>query len=286
MSNKPDISFEFFPPKSAEAEAAMWAAVPELAALDPKFMTVTYGAGGSTKDATLGIAEKMAAEQPMPIASHLTFLTTTREELQGYIEELWSKNVRHIVALRGDVPKGKTFDDFLGDEFYKTTPEFIADIVSRHDFEISVGAYPEKHPDAASLDEDIQTLKAKLDAGGTRGITQFFFDNDVYYRFLEKCQAAGINKPVVPGLVPVHDFAGLVRFAKNCDASIPTWVGEKFEGTEDKPEEAYKVAVDLLVEQSLDLAANGVPHIHYYTLNKAGITREACEALGYITQSA
>lgn len=264
----------------------MWDAVPALAGLDPQFMTVTYGAGGSTKDKTLEIAEKMADEQPMPIASHLTFLTTTRAELQGYIEELWSKNVKHIVALRGDVPKGKTFDDFLGDEFYKTTPEFISDIVSRHDFEISVGAYPEKHPDAASLDEDIATLKAKLDAGGTRGITQFFFDNDVYYRFLEKCQAAGIDKPVAPGLVPVHDFGGLVRFAKNCQASVPDWVAAKFEGLEDNPEDAYKVAVDLLTEQSLDLANNGVEHIHYYTLNKVGITIDACEALGYIPKAA
>jgi len=280
---KPDISFEFFPPKSDEAEALMWAAVPELASLDPKFMTVTYGAGGTTKDKTLQIAERMAAEQPMPIASHLTFLTTTREELQGYLEELWARNVRHIVALRGDVPKGKTFDDFKGDEFYKTTPEFIADIVSRHPFEISVGAYPEKHPDAVNLDEDIATLKAKLDAGGAnaRGITQFFFDNDVYYSFMEKCAAAGIHKPVVPGLTPIHNFAGIVRFAKNCQANVPQWVCDKFEGLDDKPEEALKVATELLVEQSLDLAANGVNHIHYYTLNKAGITKEACEALGY-----
>lgn len=283
---KPDISFEFFPPKSAETEAAMWEAIPALAALDPKFMTITYGAGGSTKGKTLEIAERMAEEQPMPIASHLTLLTTERTELQGYIEELWGRNVRHIVALRGDVPKGKTFDDFKGDEFYKSTPEFIADIVSRHDFEISVGAYPEKHPDAASLDEDIATLKAKLDAGGTRGITQFFFDNDVYYRFMDKCAAAGIDKPVVPGLTPIHNYAGIARFAKNCQANVPDWVGEKFAGLEDKLDEARKVATELLVEQSLDLAANGVEHIHYYTLNKASITREACEALGHSSKAA
>jgi len=281
MNKKPDISFELLPPKSADAEAAMWESVPSLAALDPTFMTVTYGAGGTTKDTTLKIAETMAAEQPMPIASHLTFLTTTRDELRGYLEELWGKNVRHIVALRGDVPKGKTFDDFLGDEFYKSTPEFIEDIVSMHPFEISVGAYPEKHPDAKSLDEDIATLKAKLDAGGHRGITQFFFDNDVYYTFMDKCAAAGIDKPVVPGLTPIHNFAGIVRFAKNCQANVPDWVCEKFEGLDDKPEEARKIATELLVEQSLDLAANGVEHIHYYTLNKSGITKEACEALGY-----
>ena len=259
----------------------MWEAVPKLAALDPKFMTVTYGAGGTTKDKTLQIAERMAAEQPMPIASHLTFLTTERKELQGYIEELWGKNVRHIVALRGDIPKDKTFDDFLGDEFYTSTPEFIADILSRHDFEISVGAYPEKHPDAKNLDEDIATLKAKLNAGGTRAITQFFFDNDVYYRFLDKCAAAGIDKPVVPGLVPIHDFGGLVRFAKNCQAHVPSWLREEFVGLENKPEEAVKVATELLVTQAQDLAENGVEHIHFYTLNKASITTEACKALGY-----
>ena len=279
MSKTPDISFEYFPPKSAETEAAMWEAVPVLAGLDPKFMTVTYGAGGSTKDKTLEIAERMAAEQPMPIASHLTFLTTPREELQRYLEELWDSNVKHIVALRGDLPKGKTFDDFKGGEYYNSTPEFIEDIVSRHAFEISVAAYPEKHPDATSLDEDIQTLKAKLKAGGHRGITQFFFDNDVYYRFLDKCAAVGIDKPVVPGLTPVHNFAGIVRFAKNCQANVPDWVTQKFEGLDDKPEEAHKVAVELLVEQSLDLAANGVEHIHYYTLNKSSITKEACEAI-------
>lgn len=281
MSKRPDISFEYFPPKTDGAIGAMWEAVPVLSALGPKFMTVTYGAGGSTKGLTLEIAEKMAAEQPMPIASHLTFLTTERETLQAYIEELWSRNVKHIVALRGDLPKDKTFNDFKGDEFYKTTPEFIADIVSRHPFEISVGAYPEKHPDAASLDEDIATLKAKLDAGGTRGITQFFFDNDVYYRFLDKCAAAGIDKPVVPGLVPIHDFVGLQRFAKNCQAHIPSWICEEFVGLENKPEEALKVAVELLTTQAQDLVENGVGHIHFYTLNKAGITREACEALGY-----
>lgn len=280
-TNKPSISFEFFPPKTPEAETQMWEAIPALAALDPKFMTVTYGAGGSTKDKTLGIAEKLAAEQPMPIASHLTFLTTEREKLREYVEELWARNVRHIVALRGDVPRDKSFDDFKGEQYYKNTPEFIADILSRHPFEISVGAYPEKHPDAKTLDDDIVTLKEKLEAGGARGITQFFFDNEVYYRFLDKCQAAGIDKPVVPGLVPVHDYAGLVRFAKNCQAEMPAWLHEKFDGLEDKPEDALKVATDLLVEQVQDLAANDAEHIHFYTLNKAPITQDACQALGY-----
>lgn len=259
----------------------MWDAIPVLAGLGPKFMTVTYGAGGTTKDKTLEIAEKLAAEQDIPIASHLTFLTTPREELQGYIEELWACNVRHIVALRGDVPRGKTFDDYTGDEYYTSTPEFIADIVSRHPFDISVGAYPEKHPDAASLDDDIQTLKAKLDAGGARGVTQFFFDNDVYLRFLEKCDKAGIDRPVVPGLVPVHDYASLVRFAKNCQAHVPAWLADRFEPLADKPEDAYKAAVDILCEQCLDLAQNGVEHIHFYTLNKSPITADACRALGY-----
>ena len=264
----------------------MWDAIPQLAALDPKFMTVTYGAGGSTKDKTIDIAEKLAAEQPMPIASHLTFLTTTREDLQAYIEELWTRNVRHIVALRGDVPRGKSFDDFQGDEYYKTTPEFILDILSRHDFDISVGAYPEKHPDAKTLADDIETLKAKLDAGGARALTQFFFENEVYYKFVEYCHAAGIEKPIAPGLVPVHDYPGLVRFAKNCQANMPAWLHDKFDGLEDKPEDARKVATDLLVEQVEDLAANGVEHIHFYTLNKSPITSEACRALGDTAKAA
>ena len=278
---KPSISFEYFPPKSAETEAMLWENVPNLRALNPRFMTVTYGAGGSTKDKTLEIAEKMVKGGSVPIASHLTFLTTVRKDLDAYLDQLWARGVRHIVALRGDLPNGKTFADFKGEDYFGLTSEFIAYIKSKNDFEISVAAYPEKHPDAPTLEADIEALKQKCAAGADRAITQFFFDNDKYYDFLDKCAAAGITTPVCPGLVPVHDFKSLVRFAANCQAQVPQWLHEKFEPLADKPEEARKVATELLVEQSLDLAKNGVTHIHYYTLNKAPITTEACKALGY-----
>jgi methylenetetrahydrofolate reductase (NADPH) len=277
---KPSISFEYFPPKSPETEALLWDAVADLSALDPKFMTVTYGAGGSTKDKTLEIASRMAASyKDIPIASHLTFLTTTRPELEAYLGDLWARGVRHIVALRGDLPKGKSFADFKGNEYFRLTSEFVAYIKSKHDFEISVAAYPEKHPDAPSLKDDIAALKLKCEAGATRAITQFFFENEKFYDFLDQCAAAGITTPICPGLVPVHDFKSLVRFAANCQAQIPQWLHAKFEPLVDKPEEARKVATELLAEQTLDLAANGVTHIHYYTLNKAPITADACKAI-------
>lgn len=283
---KSTISFEYFPPKNKEMEKTLWDAVPVLAALNPRFMTVTYGAGGSTKDKTLQIAGKMASENAIPIASHLTFLSTTMADLDTYIDSLWNRNIRHIVALRGDLPKGKSFEDFTGDEYYKLTSEFITALKSKYDFEISVGAYPEKHPDAPTLEADIEALKLKCAAGADRAITQFFFENDKYYAFLEKTQAAGITTPIYPGLVPVHDFTSLVRFAGNCEASIPGWMHEKFEPLIDKPEESRKVATELLVKQVEDLSANGVDHIHFYTLNRSAITLEACAALGHQEKAA
>ena len=278
---KPSISFEYFPPKTAESEAALWKAIPALAALGPKFMTITYGAGGSTKDKTLEIAAKMAGDYNIPVASHLTFLTTTREQLDAYIEMLWNKNIRHIVALRGDLPKGKSFDDFRGDEYFKFTSDFAAHIRSKNNFEISVAAYPEKHPDAPDIAADIEALRKKCDAGAARAITQFFFENEKFYRFLDQCAAAGITTPICPGLLPIHDFKSMVRFAANCQAQVPAWLHEKFAAAEGKPEEARKIAIDLLTRQAQDLAENGVKHIHFYTLNRAEITTEACKAIGY-----
>lgn len=278
---KPSISFEYFPPKTKDSEAALWKAIPALAALGPKFMTITYGAGGSTKDKTLEIAAKMTSDYNIPVASHLTFLTTTRAQLDAYIEMLWDKNIRHIVALRGDLPKGKSFEDFRGDDYFKFTSNFVEHLKSKNNFEISVAAYPEKHPDAPSLAADIEALRKKCDAGATRAITQFFFENEKYYDFLDRCEAAGIKTPICPGLVPIHDFKALVRFAANCQAQVPAWLHEKFAGLEDKPIEARKIATALLVQQAEDLAKNGVKHIHFYTLNKAEITIDACRALGY-----
>ncbi len=275
------FSFEFFPPKTIESQNQLWIEAQELARLGPKYMTVTYGAGGSTRDKTLEITQRLAREYPdIPIASHLTFLSTTKADLETYVDMLWQNNVRHIVALRGDLPHGKSFDDFKGDDYFDYTSNFVTWLKSRHDFEITVGAYPEKHPDAPSLEADIEALKLKCGAGANRAITQFFFDNDCYYKFLERCAAAGVTTPIHPGLVPIYDFKGLQRFAKNCQAQLPDWLHKKFAGLEDKPEEAYKLAEDLLCEQVTDLVKNGARHIHFYTLNKTALTKTACIAAG------
>jgi len=277
--SKTTFSFEFFPPKTDELAEKLWPEVSKLMATNPKYMTVTYGAGGSTKDGTLAALNKILGMTDIPLASHLTFLSTTKADLDEYIEKLWNAGVKHIVALRGDLPRGTSFDDFVGDEYYDYTSNFVKALKEKHDFEISVGAYPEKHPDAPSLEADIAALKLKCDAGADRAITQFFFDNNVFYDFAEQCDKAGIKTPMCPGLLAIHDFSGMCGFAKKCEANVPDWLHERFEGLDDKPEEARKVALDLLVSQTEDLAKNGVPHIHYYAMNKSDMTVQAVESI-------
>lgn len=277
--SKTTFSFEFFPPKSEKAAEVLWAAVPELAAMGPKFMTVTYGAGGTTKDGTIDTIMKKMALTNIPIGSHLTFINTPKKELQAYVDGLWERGIKHIVALRGDMPADLQWPLDPDESYFQYTSDFVAGLTFRHPFEISVGAYPEKHPDSKSLEDDIRALKLKCDAGATRALTQFFFDNDVYYRFVEKCEAAGITVPICPGILPIHDFKSMCNFAKRCQAEVPQWLHEKFAGLEDKPEDARKIAIDLLVSQTQDLVKNGVKHIHYYTLNKADITKQAVESL-------
>jgi methylenetetrahydrofolate reductase (NADPH) len=283
---RPSISFEYFPPKTEEGAVALYAAVEQLMVYDPLYMTVTYGAGGSTKDGTRKALRHILKMTEIPLASHLTFLSTTKDELDAYIDDLWLMGIHHIVALRGDLPKGTSYDDYKTEQYYDYTSNFVAALKAKRPFEISVGAYPEKHPDAQSLDADIEALRLKCEAGADRAITQFFFENDVYYRFLDQCEKAGITTPVVPGLLPVHDFKGMANFAKRCAASVPDWLREKFEALEGRPEEAQKLATDLLISQAEDLAAQGVGHIHFYCMNKAPITSEAVEALGYMTKAA
>lgn len=283
---KPTISFEFFPPKTEKSEAAFWEEVPKLATLDPSFMTVTYGAGGSTRDKTIEIARGVIEKTDIPTAAHLTYINSTRKSLYALADELWENGIKHIIALRGDMPDDLQWPLDPDAEYFQYTSHFIAALKARQDFEISVGCYPEKHPDAPSLDKDIEALMKKFDAGANRAITQFFFDNHLYYEFIEEAAKAGIDGPICPGLLPIHDFKSMCGFAKRCQAKVPDWLHEKFEGTEDKPEEAKKIATDLLIEQTQDLAKNGVEHIHFYTLNKAAITSEVCEAIGYETKAA
>lgn len=285
--NKPTISFEFFPPKNEDMERQLWEVVPELAAFSPKYITVTYGAAGATKDGTRKTLERAIQEySDIPFASHLSFLSTTKTDLDSYIDDLHAIGVKAIVALRGDLPKGKGFDDFAGDEYYAYTYDFIAALKAKYPFDIIVGAYPEKHPDAPTLEFDIDHLKKKCDAGATHATTQFFFDNNVYYDFVEKCRAAGITTPINPGLMPIYDFKSLCGFAGKCNAGIPDVLHEKFAGLEDKPDEALKVAQDFLIAQAQDLVENGVDHIHFYSMNKSSLTRSACEALGHIAKAA
>ncbi|MEM7650670.1 MAG: methylenetetrahydrofolate reductase [NAD(P)H] [Pseudomonadota bacterium] len=282
MSKPPSISFEFFPPKSEKSADALFSAVDALAALSPSYMTCTYGAGGSTRDGTVDTLKKMMAHG-IPLAAHLTFINSRKEELKEYTGGLWDMGVRHIVALRGDMPADADVNWPLDadENYFQYTSDFVEGLKAWNDFEISVGCYPEKHPDAPSLEADIAALKLKCDAGADRAITQFFFDNDVYFKFRDLCEAAGIDTPIVPGLLPIHDFQSMCNFAKRCQANVPDWLHEKFDGLKDRPEDAQKMAADLLVLQTEELAAQGVPHIHFYTLNKPAITDEACMALGY-----
>lgn len=275
----PTFSFEFFPPKSETAETALWAALPRLAALGPKYMTVTYGAGGSTREGTVTTLRRMMKDYNIPVAAHLTYINMPKKALYELADHLWADGVKHIVALRGDMPPDLAWPLDPDAHYFQQTSEFVAALHARHDFEISVAAYPEKHPDAKSLEDDIAALKKKCEAGAARAITQFFFDNDVYFSFRDQCAAAGIKTPICPGLLPVHDFKSMQKFAARCQANVPTWLHEKFAGTENKPDEARKIATDLLVQQTIDLASKGVPHIHFYTLNKADITEAACRVI-------
>lgn len=283
----PTISYEFFPPKNDQGHEALGQAMAELEKLGPKYMTVTYGAGGSTKEGTRIALRRAIQDYPdVPMFSHLTFLSTTKEALDGYLQSLIDIGVQGIVALRGDLPNGTSFDDFTGDEYYKFTSDFVEVLKAKYPFKVIVGAYPEKHPDAPDLKADIEALRLKCGAGADSATTQFFFDNEVYYRFLDQCRAAGITTPINPGLIPVHDYTSLCRFAGKCGAQIPLWLHERFDPVKNEPEEMRKIAQDLLVQQSMDLAENGVSHIHYYCMNKAPVTREACMALGYQIRAA
>lgn len=282
----PTISFEYFPPKTEKSEEIFWEEVRKLAALDPKFMTVTYGAGGSTRDKTIEIARGVWERSHVPTAAHLTYINSTRKDLYKLADELWANGIKHIVALRGDLPSDLHWPLDPDAEYFQYTSHFIAALKARQDFEISVGCYPEKHPDAPSLDKDIEALQKKFDAGANRAITQFFFDNDLYYAFLDQTGKAGVTGQICPGLLPIHDFKSMCNFAERCQANVPDWLHEKFAGTENKPEEAKKIATELLVEQTLDLAKNGVQHFHFYTLNKSAITTDVCAALGYEAKAA
>ncbi len=276
----PTFSFEFFPPKTPQSEADLSLTAAALAATGPRYMTVTYGAGGTTREGTLQTVTRLAQETRVPMAAHLTFCATPKADLDRYIDALWDAGIHHLVALRGDLPPGKSMADYTGDQYYHYTSDFVEALLKRHPFEISVGAYPEKHPDAPSLALDIEALRKKCNAGATRAITQFFFDNEIYYRFLDLTAKAGITTPIIPGLLPIADYARVVRFAGQCHATIPPAYQSAFAAAEGKPDEIQKLATELLARQVEDLVRHGVPHIHFYTLNRSEICLAACKAAG------
>jgi methylenetetrahydrofolate reductase (NADPH) len=260
------VSFEFFPPKTAEMEQALWEAVNRLAPLRPNFVSVTYGAGGSTRERTHATVKRILAETMLTPAAHLTCVGATREEVDEVARQYWEVGVRHIVALRGDPPLGAEYAPHPGG--YAFAAELVAGLKRIAPFEISVGAYPEVHPAAASAQADLDALKRKLDAGATRAITQYFFDTEVYLRFLDRCLGAGITAPVVPGIMPVSNFTQIARFSALCGASVPDWLGRLFEGIEEQPEPRRMIGMVVAAEQVRLLQANGVDEFHLYTMNR------------------
>lgn len=273
------ISFEFFPPKTEAMEKTLWESVETLAPLRPRFVSVTYGAGGSTRERTHATVARIAKETAIPAAAHLTCVNASRDEIDAIADAYWDAGVRHIVALRGDPPeKGGRFE--ARSDGYATAAELVAGLKQRHDFEISVSAYPEVHPEAGSLSQDMDALKAKLDAGASRAITQFFFEPDTFFRFRDKVAAAGIAAEVVPGILPVSNFAQLQRMAGPCGTDVPAWMAHLFEGLDDKPAARQLVAASVAAELCRRLYAGGVRHLHFYTLNRAELAYAICHMLG------
>ncbi len=279
MTN-PSFSFEFFPPKTEDGVPAFLQAVRDLAALKPAFQTLTFGSGGGSRSATAHLARRMQKETGIPTAAHITFLSLTKFELKNFTDSLWEDGITRLIALRGDFPQGWQAPDYSKGEHYRFTDEFVRGLKSQHDFDISVGAYPEKHPDAPDLKSDIEALKKKCGAGATRAITQFFFDNEVYFRFVEAAQKAGIDIPIVPGLLPIQNFAKAQSFALRCGASLPQKLGPRFEGLSE--EDSHKAACEVLAEQIAGLKAVGVPHLHFYVLNKSPLCMRACRLAGLV----
>ncbi len=274
------VSFEFFPPKSDEMEAQLWEAVEQLAGWAPEFVSMTYGAGGSTKEPTLAAVTRMIGEVRLPTAAHLTCVDASREETRSVVEAYRAAGVRRIVALRGDPATGIGTEYLPHPEGYAQTADLVRALMEYGDFDVSVSAYPEKHPESADLAADIEALKAKADAGASRALSQFFFDNDIFERYLEKVQAAGVTIPVVPGIMPIQNLTQLKRFARRCGASVPAFLDARFEGLDDNPEDRAKVAADVAAEQMEDLSRRGIHEFHIYTMNRAPLVSAVLERLG------
>jgi methylenetetrahydrofolate reductase (NADPH) len=274
------VSFEFFPPKTEKMELQLWSAVKRLAPLAPEFVSVTYGAGGTTRERTHTTVSRIINETGLRPAAHLTCVDATREEVNEVARDYWDSGVRHIVALRGDPADGvgKAYQPYPGG--YVNAAELAAALKKIANFEISVAGYPEKHPESPTIQADMDNLKAKVDAGADRIITQFGFDNSHFLRYLERARAAGIWVPIIPGLVPIHNFRQVAGFAVKAGASVPAWLARRFEGLEDDPETSKMVAAAVATEQAMDLVDEGIKTFHFYTLNRADLVYAICHLLG------
>jgi methylenetetrahydrofolate reductase (NADPH) len=275
-----DVSFEFFPPKTEAMEQTLWSSIRRLEPLRPRYVSVTYGAGGSTRERTHGTVARILRETTLKPAAHLTCVEATREEIDDIIRDYWDLGVRHIVALRGDPPGGvgQRYQPTPGG--YGNAAGLAEGIKAIAPFEVSVGCYPEKHPESPSVEADIDVLKAKIDAGATTAITQFFFDNAMYFRYLDRVRARGITIPIVPGIVPIHNFKQIAIFAAKSGASVPDWLGHRFEGLDDDQETRHLVAAAVAAEQVLGLVDQGIKEFHFYTLNRADLVYAICHLLG------
>lgn len=270
------VSFEFFPPTDETMDRTLWQSIARLGALQPKFVSVTYGADGSTRARTHAVVARIQRETALVGAPHLTCIGASRGELLDIARQYWDMGVRHLVALRGDLPAGyqPPADGF------RYASDLVAGLRTVGDFDISVAAYPEVHPEASSAGADLDNLKRKIDAGAARAITQFFYYPDVFLRFRDRCERVGIGAPIIPGILPITRFPQVLRFAERCGATIPEWLRERFHGLEDDPETRRLIAASVAIEQVQALVRHGVRDFHFYTLNRAELTYAICHALG------
>ncbi len=274
------ISFEFFPPKNAEMEDGLWDCVARLQPLNPSFVSVTYGAGGSTRERTHATVARLSRETGLNPAAHLTCVGASRADIKEVLQSYLDVGVKHIVALRGDPPAGLGAAYEPHPDGFMSTAELVKAAREIGDFEVSVSAYPEKHPESASIDADIDVLQAKIDAGATRAITQFFFDNDVYFRYLDRVLARGISIPIVPGIVPVQNFKQTRNFAQRCGTTVPQWLADRFDGLDNDLPTRRLIAAAVAAEQVIDLLDQGVEQFHFYTMNKADLVYAICHLIG------
>ena len=280
LSERIKVSFEFFPPKNGNMESQLWESISRLAPFQPDFVSVTYGAGGSTKQPTMNTITRISKETDLAPAAHLTCVGSDKASVDAVAREFQAVGVKHFVALRGDPPEGVGAAYQPHPDGYANGAELVAGLRKISDFEISVSAYPERHPESPDFATDIDMLKRKVDAGATRAITQFFFDNDIYERYVERVRRAGIYIPIVPGILPIHNFGQVARFSKLCGASVPDWLARRFDGLEKDTETRALVAAAIAAEQVNDLVERGIDDFHFYTMNRAQLVYAICHMLG------